>query len=423
MRTRELPEGADTHLGSSPVTVTVVESDSCHFCADAHHVLADAAARFPLEVRAVDVRSGEGQELMHSHRAAMSPLVLLDGAFLSQGTALPPQAREGAGPAVPRHRAPRRGRQRPWVTCSPPDPGLAAFFAGGVALFAPCCIVFLAPSYLAVAVKNRRWRLLPLTFVFAAGLALVLVPITLGMSLVASTIANYHQPLYYAGGLLMLALAAFSLSGTMMSLPSFLQHRTRAPATPAASSPSGFSGVASSCCAPVLAGVMTLSALSGSPLGGVTLGLAYTFGMVFPLFAMALLWDRYRLGERRWLRARPIRLRLAGRVLATNTVNLAVAAGFAAMGGFVLYLANTAQMTSGPGVQVAIGKGLGRAFTRIEAWTDPVPEPVLGLVVLAMASVFVIATLRSRGRPGPDDEGPDGSCHGTLAAEATDHRP
>ena len=25
---------------------------------------------------------------------------------------------------------------------------LAAFLAGGVALFAPCCIVFLAPSYL-----------------------------------------------------------------------------------------------------------------------------------------------------------------------------------------------------------------------------------------------------------------------------------
>ena len=47
---------------------------------------------------------------------------------------------------------------------------LAAFFAGMVALFAPCCIVFLAPSYLAAAAKNRRWRLLPLTFVFAAGL-------------------------------------------------------------------------------------------------------------------------------------------------------------------------------------------------------------------------------------------------------------
>ena len=63
--------------------------------------------------------------------------------------------------------------------------GARWWLAGGVALFAPCCIVFLAPSYMAGAVKNRRWRLLPLTFVFAAGLALVLVPITLGVRLVA----------------------------------------------------------------------------------------------------------------------------------------------------------------------------------------------------------------------------------------------
>ena len=282
---------------------------------------------------------------------------------------------------------------------------LAAFFAGGVALFAPCCIVFLAPSYLAVAVKNRRWRLLPLTFVFAAGLALVLVPITLGMSLVASTIARYHQPLYYAGGLLMLALAALSLSGRMFSLPSFL----RAPDTRRGDTGSFFalgvfSGVASSCCAPVLAGVMTLSALSGSVLGGATLGLAYTFGMVFPLFVMALLWDRYRLGERRWMRARPVRVRVAGRVLVTNTVNVAVALAFAVMGGFVLYLANTAQMTGGPGFQVAVGSWLERVFTRIEQWSDPVPEPVLGLVVLALAAGFVVATLRDRGvRPSTTD--------------------
>ena len=124
---------------------------------------------------------------------------------------------------------------------------LAAFFAGGVALFAPCCIVFLAPSYLAVAVKNRRWRLLPLTFVFAAGLALVLVPITLGLSLVASAIANYHAPLYYAGGTLMLALAGLSLSGRMMTLPGFL----RAPDTAAGdTSGSGSSPVSRAAAAP-----------------------------------------------------------------------------------------------------------------------------------------------------------------------------
>jgi cytochrome c biogenesis protein CcdA len=301
---------------------------------------------------------------------------------------------------------------------------LAAFFAGGVALFAPCCIVFLAPSYLAVAVKNRRWRLLPLTFVFAAGLALVLVPITLGMSLVASTIANYHAPLYYTGGALMLALAALSLSGRMVSLPSFL----RAPDTTRGDSASFFalgvfSGIASSCCAPVLAGVMTLSALSGSAIGGVTLGLAYTFGMVFPLFMMALLWDRFRLGERRFLQAKPVRIRLAGKVLATNTINIAVAAAFAVMGGFVIYLANTGQMTGGPGFQVSIGKGLSEVFTRIETWTDPVPEPLLGLVVLALAAVFVVATLRDKrrsdGSMGDQARHPD--CHGSSPEPRAEH--
>jgi cytochrome c biogenesis protein CcdA len=296
---------------------------------------------------------------------------------------------------------------------------LAAFFAGGVALFAPCCIIFLAPSYMAVAVKNRRWRLLPLTFVFAAGLALVLVPITLGMSLVASTIANYHAPLYYVGGALMLGLAALSLSGRMISMPSFL----RAPDTARGDSASFFalgvfSGIASSCCAPVLAGVMTLSALSGSAIGGVTLGLAYTFGMVFPLFIMALLWDRFRLGERRFLRAKPIRIHVGRRVLVTNTVNVVVAAGFAVMGGFVLYLANTGEMTGGPGFQVSSGRALSRFFERIQAIVDPVPEPILGLGVLALAAVFVIATLRDRHRA-PHDAEP--GCHGAYSQHSSGH--
>src|SRR5665647_1540564 len=265
---------------------------------------------------------------------------------------------------------------------------VAACFAGGVALFAPCCIVFLAPSYLAGAVKSRRWRLLPLTFIFAAGLALVLVPLTMGMSLLAGAIARYHAPLYYAGGTLMIALALLALSGRMWSLPSIM----RTPDTTRGDSASFFalgvfSGIASSCCAPVLVGVMTLSALSGSPAGGLVLGLAYVFGMAFPLFVMALLWDRFNLGERRFLKARPVRLHLGSHILATNTVNLVVAAGFTIMGLFVMHLASSQQMASGPGVQ----------------------EALLGLAVLALAGVFVYATLRDRpgkGQPpfAPDDD-------------------
>ena len=234
---------------------------------------------------------------------------------------------------------------------------LAAFLAGGVALFAPCCIVFLAPSYLAVAVKNRRWRLLPLTFVFAAGLAAVLVPITLGMSLLSAAIANYHRILYTGGALLMFALAAWSLSGRMWTMPTFLRSPdTRGGDTASFFALGVFSGIASSCCAPVLVGVMTLSALSGSAVGGLALGLAFVFGMVFPLFVMALLWDRFDLGNRTFLQAKPVTLRLPrGTTVHTNTINVAVAIAFAVMGSFILYLAETGTMTTGTGFQVAMG--------------------------------------------------------------------
>ena len=284
---------------------------------------------------------------------------------------------------------------------------LAAFFAGGVALFAPCCIVFLAPGYLALAAKNHRWRLLPLTVTFTAGLALVLVPITVGISLVTATIARFHAPLYYAGGTLMLALAALALSGRMWSMPRFLPAPDARRGDSASFFAFGvFSGIASSCCAPVLAGVMALSALSGTPGGGVVLGLAYVFGMVFPLFVMALAWDKLHLAERRLSLARPVRLRVAGRTLVTNTVNLAVAAAFAVMAGFVYYLAGAGRMTGGPGFQIAIGRALAHLFRRIEVWTAPVPEPVLGLALLALAATFTVAALHGRHRqhadPDPD---------------------
>ncbi len=303
---------------------------------------------------------------------------------------------------------------------------LAAFFGGAVALFSPCCIVFLLPSYMAAGVKNRRWRLLPLTLVFAAGLGLVLLPITLGMGLLAQSLSRFHTPLYLAGGLLLLAMAALSLSGRSWSLPSFIH----SPA-PDRSDTAGvfalgvFSGVASSCCAPVLAGVMTLSALSSSLAGSVALGLAYVFGMVFPLFLLASFWDRFRLGERRVFQSRAIRLHVAGKTLVTNTMNVVIAAVFAAMGGLVLALAAAGNPMGSGGPQLAVGRWLTTFFTRVLSFLDPVPDAVLGLALLGLAAGFVTFALRG-GRDAARPTKLGGSCHehdeGASAALA-DHAP
>lgn len=103
----------------SSVLVTVVESEGCHFCADAQRALADLAVDFPLIVDALDIRSETGRQLMARHRAAMSPLVLIDGAFFSNGR-LPRRKlakvlshRFGAF----RHPPADAKRRRSWVTC------------------------------------------------------------------------------------------------------------------------------------------------------------------------------------------------------------------------------------------------------------------------------------------------------------------
>lgn len=284
---------------------------------------------------------------------------------------------------------------------------VAAFFAGAIALFSPCCIVFLFPAYFASAVKNRRWSLLPLTLIFALGLAVVLLPVTLGVGLLSSTFARFHRQLYFVGGFMLLGLATLSFLGRSWSMPSFIRTPSMERGDTAGMFALGvFSGIASSCCAPVLAGVMTMSALSSTLVGSAGLGLAYVFGMSFPLFVLAVLWDRMRLGERRLLTAKPIRFRIGGRAVATNTMNLAVAIAFAAMGVVVLALAANGNTTAAPAFQLSIGRWLSSVFGSITRALGPVPEPVLGLALLGLAALFVVVGVRGRSAP---TQG--GSCH------------
>lgn len=295
---------------------------------------------------------------------------------------------------------------------------IAAFFAGAIALFSPCCVVFLLPSYLATALKNRRWKLLPLTFIFAMGIAVVLLPVMLGVGVLSNTLQRWHTPLYYLGGVLLLTLAVLSVLGRSWHMPSFV----RSPGLERGGDTGGifalgiFSGVASSCCAPVLAGVMTLSALSNSLVGSLALGLAYVFGMSFPLFLMALFWDRFNLGEKKFLQARPVTLSVAGRRIATNTMNLIAGVAFGVMGVIVLILAFNGNTTATPGFQRAIGRWLTSALISVEGWLEPVPEPILVLGLFALAAYFVKVGLSDRGASdgiGPSDIDPllqEGSC-------------
>jgi cytochrome c biogenesis protein CcdA len=214
---------------------------------------------------------------------------------------------------------------------------IAAVVAGVLALFAPCCISVMLPAYFATSFQNRR-VLVAMTFVFAAGVATVILPLALGANVVRQLITAQHTLIYVAAGLLMLGLGLYVLVGGQIHLP--MPGR-------AASSRTGpisvyslglFSGIASSCCAPVLAGVIALSGVASSFGLALGLGSAYVFGMVAPLFAIAVLWERFDWRASRLFRPRAYTLRIGSLRRTITATNIASGFLLTIMGGATTWI-------------------------------------------------------------------------------------
>ncbi|MEO6714409.1 MAG: cytochrome c biogenesis CcdA family protein [Mycobacteriales bacterium] len=190
---------------------------------------------------------------------------------------------------------------------------IASFLAGMVALAAPCCLSVMLPAYLATSFR-RRSALVAMTFVFAAGLATVMLPIALSVSWVSSLMRSNHFAIYVVGGLVMFVSGVFILAGRSMPMrmPSMRARRHRGPL--AVYALGAFSGVASACCAPVVIGVLALAGATASLPAALAVGVAYVFGMVAPLFVLAVLWDRFDLGRRRLVAGRTVTVRVRRRV-------------------------------------------------------------------------------------------------------------
>jgi len=178
---------------------------------------------------------------------------------------------------------------------------VAAFLGGILALFAPCCVVSLLPTFVAVAIERGRRRLPTTALIFSAGVAIVLLPIVLGVGALGQLVARYQRVVFLVIGVFLASLGVSILSGRHWALPLPARRLRARGSGPARVFSLGLaSGVASSCCAPVVVGVVAMSALAASPLGALGLAAAYVLGMVFPLFLAALFSDRL---PQRWVRA------------------------------------------------------------------------------------------------------------------------
>jgi len=162
------------------------------------------------------------------------------------------------------------------------------------------------PAYFATGF-SRRTGIAAATGAFAAGVATLIVPIGLGASALSAALPAHHLLIFSIGGAAMLAGGAAVLAGWKPMLP-----------MPSLRSPSGhgygaayglglFSGIASACCAPVLAGVVVLTGSSASFGAALAVSLTYVAGMVAPLAGLALVWEGRDWGSSKLLHGRRVR--------------------------------------------------------------------------------------------------------------------
>lgn len=217
---------------------------------------------------------------------------------------------------------------------------ITAFLAGMAALFAPCCITVLLPAYLASIFKEKR-KVFFMTFIFFLGIFLVFLPMGLGFGFFGQMILGAHDWIYLLGGFFLILLGASIFLGFHFMLPFHISPKLQSQSVGSVFLLGIFSGLATTCCAPVLAGVLALSVLPGSMFWGAIYSMIYVLGMVMPLFIIALFLDKINFTEKFMVFKKAINYKILGRDVVINLGQMIASLMFFFMGGLILFLTLT----------------------------------------------------------------------------------
>lgn len=213
---------------------------------------------------------------------------------------------------------------------------IAAFVAGMVALFAPCCITFLLPAYLGSIFKEKE-KVLFMTLVFGAGIFAVLLPAVLGVAALSKFLFDNHDIVYILGAVVMMVTAAVTFLGLKLPMPRLPGTNPQKHDVLSIFTLGIFSGITSACCAPVLIGILTLTFLSPNFLGALIIGATYVLGMVTPLLLISVFLDG-KMPAVATLRKSLFEIRIFGKSYSVLVSNLIASLVFFATGWIILIL-------------------------------------------------------------------------------------
>lgn len=251
------------------------------------------------------------------------------------------------------------------------------------------------PAYFA-STFHRRTQIVGMTLVFATGVATIILPIALGASAISGLVSGHHTVVFTIGGLAMLAMGLAMVLGVKFMLPMPALRGGTGHGLGSVYGLGVFSGAASACCAPVLAGVAAISGATASFPAALSIGVAYVFGMVAPLSVIAVLWDRHDWGRAKLLTGRSVTLRLRDRQRIVPLSAAVSGALLTVMGILTIVLAFRRQSMATDGWQVRVSAALTHTATVLREKLAFIPGPVLSALMIAGLVYLVLRAVRAR---------------------------
>lgn len=278
---------------------------------------------------------------------------------------------------------------------------IAAFIAGMVALFAPCCISYLFPAYIGNIFKEKE-KVLFMTFIYSLGIFVVMIPVVLGAKILTSFFMDFHDKTYLFGGLIMIIVGFLTLIGFKLPMIS-LESKKKKNKKPNVDISSTFmlgvvSGVTSSCCAPVLIGVITLSSFSPSLFMSLLIGFAYVMGMVFPLYLASLFIDKKNILQNPVLRKSVADFEFLGKKR-NVTVSTILGSTVFFISGITMILLTASGKVSMPTGDDSVTKSISGVALRVTEITSKVPfSNFLFILLLVALVIYFIKRLRKEAK-------------------------
>lgn len=270
---------------------------------------------------------------------------------------------------------------------------ITAFFAGMAALFAPCCITILLPSYLASIFRQKR-KVFFMTFVFFLGILTIFLPLGLGFGALGRLILELHDWIYFLGGLFLILLGISIFLGWHFMLPFHISPTLKNQNIPSIFFLGIFSGLATTCCAPVLAGVLALSVLPGSIFLGGLYSLIYVLGMVLPLFIIALFLDKINLTEKLSVFKKSLHYKIFGREVFVGLGQFLAGLMFFFIGGLILFLTLTDRLKMQSDILVKVNILVAKYLYILEGGIKNIPWFVLPTLFILLFLIIIKMALK-----------------------------